>query len=88
MSLDSTIREIVRSELAEMLPKMLPNPADEYLTTRQVAELTGLSVQFFEMGRSRDAGDQPPYCRVGRRIVYRRSDVEQWLASRKRGGRS
>ncbi|MEL7215979.1 MAG: helix-turn-helix domain-containing protein [Pseudomonadota bacterium] len=88
MSLDETIRELVRSELAEILPKMLPNPADEYLTTKQVAELTGLSIQFFEMSRSRDATDQPPYSRVGRRIVYRRSDVEKWLASRTRGGRS
>lgn len=83
--MESLVREIVRSELKVVLPTMLVNPADEYLSTKQVAELTGLSVSYFEVGRSMGAIDRPPFSRIGRRVVYRRSDVEAWIASRKRG---
>jgi predicted DNA-binding transcriptional regulator AlpA len=31
--------------------------------------------------RWRATGEGPPYIRVGRRILYRRSDVEAWLSS-------
>ncbi|MEL6540288.1 MAG: helix-turn-helix domain-containing protein [Pseudomonadota bacterium] len=84
MSIDVTVRELVREEVERLLPTLLPG-REEYLSTKEVAELTGLSVQFFEIGRSRDAADQPPYSRVGRRIIYRRSEVEKWLEERRRG---
>ncbi|MEO1047271.1 MAG: helix-turn-helix domain-containing protein [Pseudomonadota bacterium] len=84
MSIDNALRELVREEVERLLPTLLPG-REEYLTTKEVAELTGLSVQFFEIGRSRDAADQPPYSRVGRRIIYRRSEVEKWLEERRRG---
>lgn len=83
MDMNEAVRAIVREELATLLidqPK-----ADEYLNTTQVAELTGLSISYFEVGRSLGAADRPPYSRLGRRVLYRRSDVEAWIASRKRG---
>jgi predicted DNA-binding transcriptional regulator AlpA len=54
---------------------------DELLSTRQLAQLTGLSEQFFEIGRCRNYG--PNFTRLStRRIRYRRSDVLRWLAER------
>lgn len=85
MDINTVVRDLVREEVQKILPSLLPG-REEYLSTKEVAELTGLSVQFFEIGRSRDAADQPPYSRVGRRIIYRRSEVEKWLEERRRGG--
>jgi len=51
------------------------------LTTQEVAERLRLSPRTLELWRQR--GDGPPYVRVGpRRVLYRRADVETWLASR------
>ena len=85
MDINTVVRDLVREEVERILPTLLPG-REEYLSTKEVAELTGLSVQFFEIGRSRDAADQPPYSRVGRRIIYRRTEVEKWLEERRRGG--
>lgn len=82
MSLETVVREIVREELAVMLPEKVPG--EKFLSTKEVAALTGLSVSYFEVKRSHDAPDQPPYSRIGRRIVYRRSDILAWLEGRKR----
>lgn len=84
MDMNEAVRAIVREELATLSSRE-PEKADEYLNTKQVAELTGLSVSYFEVGRSLGAADRPPYSRLGRRVVYRRCDVEAWIASRKRG---
>jgi predicted DNA-binding transcriptional regulator AlpA len=75
---------VVREELVKLLPDFLPSQAEEYLTTKQVADLTGLSVSFFEVGRSMSSPNQPSHRKVGRRILYRRSDIESWLEARKR----
>ena len=80
---NSALRAMVREEVRKVLPELLPSK-DEYLSTKQVAAYTGLSVGFFEMGRSRGAKDQPPYHRVGRRIVYKRCEVDEWMDGRKR----
>ena len=84
MDINTVVRDLVREEVQKILPSLLPG-REEYLSTKEVADLTGLSFQFFEIGRSRDAVDQPPYSRVGRRISYRRSEVEKWLEERRRG---
>lgn len=56
----------------------------ELLTTKEVATLTGFSTSYFEKGRNRAYG--PKFLRIsgaGRngKILYRRADVESWLAS-------
>ena len=84
MSFDTQLRELVREEVRRILPELLPSSPEEYLTTKQVADLTGLSVSFFEVGRSMSSPNQPPYRKVGRRILYRRTDIESWLEERKR----
>ena len=85
--LEDNIRTIVREELTKLLPTEPIADPDQMLTTHQVAELTTLSVPFFEMARS-NGTDSPPYFRVGTRVVYRRGDVLDWMKSRKRGGSS
>ena len=56
-------------------------PKPDYLSTRQVADLTGLSVEFFE--KQRHTGIDPiPFAKIGRRVVYRRADVDAYIAAR------
>jgi predicted DNA-binding transcriptional regulator AlpA len=55
---------------------------DELLSSRQLADWLGVSVQWVEIGRTRGYG--PPFLRLGPRMVrYRRGPVRKWL--RKRG---
>jgi predicted DNA-binding transcriptional regulator AlpA len=54
---------------------------DDLLNTAQISKWLGLSVQWFEIGRSKGFG--PPFVKVSPRCVrYRRSDVREWLRSR------
>jgi predicted DNA-binding transcriptional regulator AlpA len=54
---------------------------DQLLSTSELSELTGLSSQFFEIGRSRGYGPRFVACSP-RRIRYRRADVVEWLNER------
>lgn len=85
MNLDLAVREAVRDEVRRVLAELMPEQPSDFLTTKQVAEMTGLSVAFFEVGRSMSTPNQPPFHRVGRRVLYRRADVEAWLQARRRG---
>jgi hypothetical protein len=54
---------------------------DELLTTKLVAGLIHVSVQWMEIARC--AGYGPPYVRLSPRVVrYRRKDLVDWLRSR------
>jgi hypothetical protein len=53
--------------------------AAEYLPESALCEQYPFSPRTVQ--RWRATGDGPPYIRVGRRILYRRSDVEEWLSS-------
>ena len=59
--------------------------SDEYLDTAELSELIGLAKVTIEQWRAR--GDGPAYSKVGRRVVYKRSDVDAWLDEHKRGKR-
>jgi hypothetical protein len=55
--------------------------SDDLLTTRQVADWLGVSLQWLEIGRLRKYG--PEFVRVGPRIIrYRRGVVIDWLTQR------
>lgn len=55
--------------------------SDEYITDPQLCAL--LHVEDRTSLRWRTDGNGPPFIRVGkRRILYRRTDVEAWLAAR------
>ena len=54
---------------------------DELLSTKELANWFGVSLQWLEIGRHRGYG--PPFLRVGpQRIRYRRADVLAWLVER------
>lgn len=54
---------------------------DELLSDRQLAQLTGYSVQWFQIARCK--GFAPPYVRLSpRRVRTRRSDYVRWLEAR------
>ena len=50
-----------------------------YLTQREAAELLRLSERTLE--RHRLAGTGPCFVRLGRRVVYRKVDLEAWAAA-------
>ena len=50
------------------------------VTTKIAARFVGLSES--TLAKLRLNGNGPVYCKLGRRVVYRPSDLEQWLQSR------
>jgi predicted DNA-binding transcriptional regulator AlpA len=50
------------------------------LMCRDAARVVGLSES--TLAKMRLNGNGPVYCKLGRRVVYRTSDLEQWLQSR------
>ena len=50
------------------------------LTQSEAAELLRLSERTLE--RSRVSGFGPPFCKLGRRVLYRADDLDQWITSR------
>ena len=51
----------------------------------EAAQYLGLSQAFLRASR-RGRGDGPPYIRVGRAVLYRRADLDAFLAARRVGG--
>ena len=47
---------------------------------REAARLVGLSES--TLAKLRLNGNGPMYCKLGRRVVYRPADLDQWLQSR------
>jgi predicted DNA-binding transcriptional regulator AlpA len=59
------------------------------LRTPAAADYTGLSVPSLEKGRCAGTSDLPPYIQLSRRAVgYLKSDLDLWLASRRRSSTS
>lgn len=66
-------------------PDDSPTPSQaEYLTRAQLAALLQMHPKTLE-AQAR-AGKGPKLLKVGRRVLYRRADVDAWLASCERGG--
>ena len=53
-----------------------------YLSTRQAADLLGLSPRTLE--RYRGAGEGPPYMKRGRQVRYVRVDLDEWMEGGRR----
>lgn len=50
------------------------------VTVKAAAQYVGLSES--TLAKLRLNGNGPVYCKLGRRVVYRPADLEQWLQSR------
>jgi len=61
---------------------------DEFLPTPKVSKITGVPVATLRYWRH--AGQGPASFTFGRRVVYRRSEIERWIAEQeeatRRGG--
>lgn len=61
---------------------------DEFLTTQRVSKITGVPVTTLRYWRHFGSG--PASFTLGRRVVYRRSEIERWIAEQeeatRRGG--
>lgn len=74
--LATLIQRAVREALAQQpqpTAVQAPEPAAEYLNTKDAAKLLGISTKGLEGLRAR--GDGPKYIRIGKAIRYRRSDL-------------
>jgi len=49
------------------------------LTTKETADMIGMSVPWLERDRWSGEGKAPPYVKLGRKVRYKRSDVMKWL---------
>ena len=56
--------------------------AMEYRNTEQTAKILGVSKQFLEVARCK--GEGPPFLKLGKRVVYRITDVDEWAAAQLR----
>ena len=54
---------------------------DEFLTQKQLAELLHQSLRTIE--RWRTDGEGPVFTKAGRRVLYRQSDIDEWLNQRR-----
>jgi predicted DNA-binding transcriptional regulator AlpA len=61
---------------ANTVPRLLPT----VVTAKTAARLVGLAES--TLAKLRLNGNGPVYCKLGRRVVYRPGDLEQWLQSR------
>ena len=50
------------------------------LTTSELAELLGITVEAVYSRRQRGGGSLPPALRLGRSLRWRTADVETWLS--------
>jgi predicted DNA-binding transcriptional regulator AlpA len=57
----------------------------EYLSTNQVAQETGIPPATLRYWRHADQG--PASFTLGRRVVYRRTEVERWIAEQEKATR-
>lgn len=58
----------------------MTNPEDNLINTEALAKLTGTSKSYWEKMRSR--GEGPRYFKRRGLVLYRRADVDAWLAAR------
>lgn len=69
-------------EAASKAESLSVSRAEEMLDTHAVSLMTGMSSSWLHYARQN--GDGPPYYRLGaRRCLYRRADVEAWMAARR-----
>jgi excisionase family DNA binding protein len=77
--LDETVRKAVAELLKSELPTLLRKVnRKEWLNTNELMELTGWSRRTVQYLRDEN---KIPYSQEGRRILYRTSDIEEYLES-------
>ena len=83
MNLDETVRETVREEVQRFLAEQVSPPCAEYLSVREAATYLGLSKAQLDIWRSKGVGG-PPWYKHGHLVKYRRSELDAWMAPKRR----
>ena len=55
------------------------NQIERLLTTQEVAQVTGMSMSWFEHRRWLGDGAGPRYVRIGRSVRYPATEFQKWL---------
>jgi predicted DNA-binding transcriptional regulator AlpA len=55
---------------------------NEYVDTRKLAEITGISASTWN--KRRLTGDTPPFTKIGKSVRYHVATVKAWMAERER----
>lgn len=82
---DATTRQLFKQSLLNAVPLIIQAASEidskpsEYLTTEEARVFLNLGKGTLDTYRKRGAGG-PPFYRAGTKILYKRSDLEQWLA--------
>lgn len=82
------IRGVIAECLAELMEEFAsdrPEPQPEYLTTREVEQLTKYKKSTLEALRAKRSG--PPFYRQGATIRYRSDEVRAWIEGERDGGK-
>lgn len=66
-------------------PRTQPGPNSEFMSTDQVAEMTGVNSTTLRYWRHIDSG--PSSFRLGARVLYRRNAVQAWIREQERATR-
>lgn len=60
----------------------MPNAGKRMLTTVDAAAYLGLAVQ--TLAKMRVSGESPPFYKLGRQVLYDRTDLDEWIQARRR----
>ena len=72
----------IRSQKGNQEPPTDAGVRPRMFIAEDAATYLGLAVQ--TLAKLRWSGDSPPYCKVGRRVLYDREELDAWLVHRKR----
>lgn len=64
----------------------MPGEQQDYVDDRQLSKRTPISRVTWQTWRSK--GEGPPFYKIGRRCLYKWSDVESWLETRRTNARA
>ena len=80
-------RDDLKGAIREVIQEMNSNPDDELLTSHGLADYLGYSHDWVLRASSRIKRglqqDFPPIHRRGRKLLFRKSEVDKWLDVRK-----
>ena len=75
--LQSDVADLI--ERVKRLEAARPPPQEQYLSQQEAAALIG--VQSATLTNWRHFGKGPPYTKIGKRVFYRKPDIETWFDS-------
>ena len=77
--LDEVIQRNVRAAILDTIPDVIRDATQKpYLNKKELSELSGWSLRKIQYMM---AGEKIPYIKRGRTVLFRSSDVREWLSA-------